>query len=207
MRGIFSTEKPLILASASPRRQKYFHDLGLVFTIHCADVVETLLPAEDPEAFVTRMAAAKAQAVMDVHPASWVVAADTVVSLEGEVLGKPKDEEEAVSMLMRLSAREHYVWTGYCVGCLEETIRIVDAVATKVTFTALSLDIARAYVTTGEPMDKAGAYGIQGLGAFLVASVSGSYSNVVGLPLSEVVGYLTGHGVIRPCPLTRIAVF
>jgi septum formation protein len=196
MERIFSTEKPLILASGSPRRQGYFQDLGLIFTVRGADVVEHKLPGEAPEGFVLRMAAVKAMTVMNAHPESWVVAADTVVSLEGDILGKPKDKDDALLMLMRLSGREHSVHTGFCIGCLEANVRIVDSVATRVTFANLTEDIARAYVATGEPLDKAGAYGIQGQGAFLVKSLSGSYSNVVGLPLHEVVQYLRGYGVI-----------
>jgi len=196
MDRIFSTQKPLILASGSPRRQRYLEDLGLVFTVRTADVAEIQLPGEDPVDFVMRMAAEKAMAVMSVHPDSWVVAADTVVSLETDVLGKPKDQNDALLMLMRLSGRDHCVQTGFCIGCLEESIRIVDSVVTRVTFGDISEDIARAYVATGEPLDKAGAYGIQGRGAFLVKALSGSYSNVVGLPLHEVLHYLRGYGVI-----------
>ncbi len=193
---IFSTEKSLILASGSPRRQGYFQDLGLVFTVRGADVVEKELSGEAPEAFVLRMAAGKAMAVMKAHPESWVVAADTVVSLEGSILGKPKDKDDALLMLMRLSGREHCVHTGFCIGCLDVGVRSVDSVVTRVTFADITEDIARAYVATGEPLDKAGAYGIQGQGAFLVKSLSGSYSNVVGLPLHEVICSLLGYGVI-----------
>jgi septum formation protein len=196
MDRIFFTRKPLILASGSPRRQKYLKDLGLVFTVRTAEVTETQLPGEDPVDFVLRMAAEKALAVMNVHPGSWVVAADTVVSLQNEVLGKPKDQEDALLMLMRLSGREHCVQTGFCIGCYDENIRIVDSVVTRVTFAGFSEDIARAYVATGEPLDKAGAYGIQGRGAFLVTTLSGSYSNVVGLPLHEVLFHLQEYGVI-----------
>ena len=196
MDRIFSTQKPLILASGSPRRQRYLEDLGLVFTVRTADVAEIQLPGEDPVDFVMRMAAEKAMAVMSVHPDSWVVAADTVVSLQADVLGKPKDKDDALLILMRLSGRDHCVQTGFCIGCLEENIRIVDFVVTRVTFADFSEDIARAYVATGEPLDKAGAYGIQGRGAFLVKALSGSYSNVVGLPLHEVLHYLRGYGVI-----------
>jgi septum formation protein len=193
---IFSTKKPLILASASPRRQKYLHDLGLVFSVRTANVAETQQPGEEPMDFVLRMAAEKAMVVMTMHPGSWVVAADTVVSLQTDVLGKPKDRDDAFTMLMRLSGREHCVQTGFCIGCYDENIRIVDSVVTRVTFAGFSEDIARAYVATGEPLDKAGAYGIQGRGAFLVTTLSGSYSNVVGLPLHEVLFHLQEYGVI-----------
>jgi septum formation protein len=192
------TQKPLILASGSPRRRQYFDDLGLVYTICSSNVSETLLAKEDPKDFAIRMAREKAMAVMTLYPGSWVVAADTVVTIDGAVLGKPVDENDAVAMLMRLSGREHSVWTGFCVGCVEEGTRIVDSVLTMVTFADFSEEIARAYVATGEPLDKAGAYGIQGRGAFLVAALSGSYSNVVGLPLHEVIRCLSRLGVLGP---------
>jgi septum formation protein len=196
MDSIFTTEKPLILASGSPRRQQYFRDLGLVFKVLNADVDEVFLPDEEPEGFVLRMAYEKALAVMNVCPKSWVVAADTVVTIDDLILGKPRDLKDAVAMLMRLSGRDHYVRTGFCIGCLEENVRTIESVVTKVTFADFSEDIARAYAATGEPLDKAGAYGIQGRGAFLVAALSGSYSNVVGLPLHQVVTCLYSYGVI-----------
>jgi septum formation protein len=195
---IFATEKPLILASRSPRRQQYFHDLGLIFKVRSADVVETLLPDEGPEGFVLRMAEEKAVAVMNVAPENWVVAADTVVIIDDFILGKPKDQEDAVAMLMRLAGRDHDVRTGFCVGCSQENLRTIESVVTKVRFADFSENIAKAYVATGEPLDKAGAYGIQGRGAFLVETVSGSYSNVVGLPLHQVVTALCRYGVIGP---------
>lgn len=195
---VFMTRKPLILASGSPRRKRYFEDLGLTFAVCTADVVETQRPGEHPDAFVIRMAEEKARVVMGEYPKSWVVAADTVVIHRDVVLGKPKDREEAVKILMRLSGEEHSVRTGFCIGCLNENERVLDCVATRVVFDDFSEDVARAYVATGEPLDKAGAYGIQGRGAFLVATVTGSYSNVVGLPLREVIAYLRQYGVISP---------
>jgi septum formation protein len=198
MKKIFVTNKPLILASGSPRRRRYFEDLGLDFTITTANIAEVQLPGENPDDFVLRMAAEKAMAVMRDHPESWVVAADTVVILDGEVLGKPRDQNDAVAMLMRLSGREHCVRTGYCIGCLAENIHAVDSAVTRVSFARYAEDVARAYVATGEPLDKAGAYGIQGRGAFLALSVSGSYANVVGLPLQEVIACLGRHGIVSP---------
>ncbi len=195
---VFRTRKPLILASGSPRRKRYFEDLGLNFTVCTADVVEAQLPEERPDAFVKRMAGEKARVVMGENPQSWVVAADTVVIHRDVVLGKPKDRDEAVKMLMRLSGEEHCVQTGFCIGCLNENERMLDSVSTKVVFDDFSEEVAKAYVATGEPLDKAGAYGIQGRGAFLVATITGSYSNVVGLPLREVIGCLCQYGVITP---------
>lgn len=196
MRPIYHACKPLILASASPRRQAYFQDLGLEYRVHPADIDEALLPEEKPQDFVRRMATEKAVSVMGLYPGSWIVAADTVVSLAGLVLGKPKDGMDAVSMLMQLSGKEHWVQTGICLACRQEGIVAVQLVSTRVVFSPFPERVARAYVATDEPLDKAGSYGIQGQGAFLVKEVIGSYSNVVGLPLCELLVMLDEYGVI-----------
>ncbi len=197
MSAIYQLCKPLILASASPRRQQYFDDLGLTVRVHAADIVETPLPKENPQAFVQRMAEEKARAVMELNPGSWVVAADTVVNFAGSVLGKPKDKMDAVSMLMQLSGKEHCVQTGFCLACNQENVIAVQSVTTQVVFCGFSQKTAEAYAATGEPLDKAGAYGIQGKGAFLVKEIRGSYSNIVGLPLCELLTMLDKYGVIR----------
>jgi septum formation protein len=196
LRPIYRTRKPLILASASPRRQYYFQDLGLDYRVHAADIDEYLLPEETPLCFVRRMALEKASSVMDRYPDHWIVAADTVVSLADAVLGKPKDHAAAVSMLMQLSGKEHRVLTGICLACRQDGITAVRSVATSVVFSHFAENVAQAYVATEEPMDKAGAYGIQGQGAFLVKEIQGSYSNVVGLPLCELLAMLEEYGVI-----------
>ncbi|MFH2124754.1 MAG: Maf family protein [Pseudomonadota bacterium] len=186
----------MILASASPRRQGYLLDLGLEYRVHAADIDETPFPEEKPNAFVRRMAVEKARVVMDLYPDAWIVAADTVVSLADVILGKPKDRVDAVSMLMQLSGMEHWVRTGLCLACRQEGLVAVQSVATRVVFCSFPEEVAHAYVATGEPLDKAGSYGIQGKGAFLVKEIEGSYSNVVGLPLCELLGMLEDHGVI-----------
>jgi septum formation protein len=196
MLPIYHTSKPLILASSSPRRQGYLHDLGLQYRVHAADIDEELLPGEDPQDFVRRLAVEKARPVMELYPASWIVAADTVVSLADSVLGKPQDSADALSMLMQLSGKEHWVRTGMCLACRQEGVLAVQSVATRVLFSPFSEKVAQAYVATGEPLDKAGSYGIQGQGAFLVKEIMGSYSNVVGLPLCELLVMLEEHGVI-----------
>jgi len=196
MPSIYHVCEPLILASASPRRQGYFQDLGLTYQVHAADIDETSLPDEEPQAFARRMALEKARAVMALYPDSWVVAADTVVNLAGSVLGKPVNTEDAVSMLMRLSGKEHRVQTGICLACRRKTVLATQSVTTRVVFRLFPEKVARAYAATGEPLDKAGAYGIQGKGAFLVKEISGSYSNVVGLPLCELLAMLEEYGVI-----------
>jgi septum formation protein len=196
MRPIYQTCKPLLLASASPRRQRYFQELGLEYRSHPADIVEVARLEEEPESYVRRMAEEKARSIMALYPESWIVAADTEVSLAGSVLGKPEDGEAAVAMLMRLSGQEHLVQTGICLACRQEGVVAVRSVTTRVVFCPFPEQVARAYAATGEPLDKAGAYGIQGQGAFLVQEVNGSYSNVVGLPLYELLLMLEEHGVV-----------
>ena len=193
---IFVTDKPLILASASPRRRKFLEELGIDFTVQAADVDETPKRSESPEDFVCRLAFEKADAVSKHHQSSWVLGADTVVVLDGEILGKPKDEEAAGSMLKSLSGRCHEVWTGFCLSSPENAVFEKQAIKTDVWFSVLTDDIIHAYITTGEPLDKAGSYGIQGKGGFLVEQIHGSYSNVVGLPLTEVLSVLTKHAIV-----------
>lgn len=195
---MFITLKSLVLASNSPRRKEYFHDLGLEFTVHSADIDERVGIAEDPDLFVLRMAGEKALAVRHLFPSSWIVAADTIVCLDRTILGKPRDTDDAVAMLLALAGREHTVRTGFCVTCEKENVQVLRSVASLVRFADFGEDVARAYAATGESLDKAGAYGIQGKGAFLVAEIVGSYSNIVGMPLYEVVEELVRWQVIRP---------
>ena len=195
---MFTTLQPLVLASTSPRRRAYFADLGLDFTVCAADIDEQAREGEEPEPFVLRLAGEKAVAVRHLYPSSWVVAADTVVCIDGRLLGKPMDTDDAVEMLMALSGREHHVLTGFCVTCEKEDILVRRAVDSSVRFAAFGREVARAYAETGEPLDKAGAYGIQGKGAFLVERISGSYSNIVGMPLHEVLEVLLERRVVVP---------
>jgi septum formation protein len=143
------------------------------------------------------MAWEKAVVVSSDFPDSWVISGDTVVCLGDRILGKPADELEAVALLMSLSGREHCVKTGFCVAHRSCEVKIVQSVTTKVHFTEFSESVARAYVATGESLDKAGAYGIQGKGVFLVKAIEGSYSNVVGLPLYELMEVLQANGIIE----------
>jgi septum formation protein len=190
----FRTQERLILASGSPRRRDFLAELGLAFEVRVADIDETPLPGERPVDFVARLSREKAQAV-DI-PSAWVLAADTAVVVDGEILGKPSDEAEACAMLMRLSGRWHEVWTGFSLCCHATGESCTKTVCTKVRFLELTPELCRAYVNTGEPLDKAGAYGIQGKGCFLVPEISGSYTNVVGLPMTEVLEALLHHKVI-----------
>jgi septum formation protein len=193
---MFVTVKPLVLASASPRRKTFLTDLGLCFRVSPADLDESPQPGEHPSEYVVRIAEKKARMIGDEDGSAWTLAADTTVVLDGEMLGKPRHEEEAIAMLRRLAGREHLVLTGYALYCRDEAFCSVDCVATKVRFIPFDEQLARAYVRTGEPLDKAGGYGIQGMGGMLVAAINGSYSNVVGLPLAEIVTALTAQGII-----------
>ena len=190
----FRTQERLILASGSPRRRDFLAELGLAFEVRGTDIDETPLSGEQPVDFVARLSREKAQAV-DI-PAAWVLAADTVVVVDGEILGKPGDADEACAMLMRLSGRWHEVWTGFSLWRQATGELCTKKVCTRVRFLALSPELCRAYVGTGEPLDKAGAYGIQGKGCFLVPEISGSYTNVVGLPMTEVLETLLHYKVI-----------
>jgi len=188
------SDRPLVLASGSPRRAELLRQAGIRFEVSVPDVDETLHPGEAPEAYVRRLAAAKARHVAASHPGRPVLGADTTVVVDGQVMGKPYDAADAARMLGQLSGRSHLVLTGVClIGPAGETR--IDAAVTTVEFRALQAAEIGEYVDSGEPMDKAGAYGIQGKGALLVASIDGSWSNVVGLPLEILPGLLESIGV------------
>ncbi|WP_426750892.1 Maf family protein [Myxococcus sp. Y35] len=185
----------LVLASASPRRRELLSQLDIRFTVSAADIDETPRAGEAAPAYVERLAREKAGVVATRHPGAWVLAADTTVALGTELMGKPRDAEEAQAMLARLSGRTHDVYTGVALAGRHEAALVVH---TRVTFRALSAAEMAWYAHTGEPLDKAGAYAIQGKGGFLVAGVEGSTSNVVGLPLAETVALLERAGVPVP---------
>ncbi len=195
---MYYNSEQIILASASPRRQQYLQDMGLTFTVQSAAIAEQPIEGEDPTAFVSRMAREKAAVVRASFPEVWIIGGDTIVCLGPRIFGKPADKEDAVVQLMALSGREHSVRTGFCVTHAGRGVEVTKTVATKVFFAPFSEATARAYVATGESLDKAGAYAIQGKGACLVQSIEGSYSNVVGLPLCELLQVLEEHGVIQP---------
>ncbi len=177
----------LVLASQSPRRQDLLRQAGIPFIVIPADVDEEPLPGEEPRAHVERLAREKALAV-SAAPADTVLGADTVVVVDGQILGKPRDAADAVRMLRLLSGREHQVITGIC---LRRGSRLItDAETTTVRFVSLSEDDIRDYVASGEPLDKAGAYAIQGLASKFIDRIEGCYSNVVGLPLARVCQHL-----------------
>lgn len=182
-----------LLASQSPRRKELLSRAGYAFEVIVSAVDETLPQGATPGEAVETLARRKAKAVSDRSPGAVVLGCDTVVALGGRILGKPADEAEAKTMLRRLSGCTHTVYSGVCVT--DGARETVFHTATDVTFYPLSDDTIAAYVATGEPMDKAGAYGIQGLGCVLVARIAGDYSNVVGLPLSESARVLASFGV------------
>jgi septum formation protein len=200
---MFSAEKKVILASASPRRRQFFTDLGISFSILVSGFEEKHLPGERPEEYVERNACQKGiaatQLCSPVEREGVVVGADTiVVSPEGHILEKPRDAEDACRMLRMLSARKHRVLSGFAlIDALTLRVLHSQVVTTQVSFRRLEEAEIRAYVATGEPLDKAGAYGIQGRAAVFVDSVEGSYTNVVGLPLCEVVDALKAHAGLR----------
>jgi septum formation protein len=195
----------LLLASRSPRRAELLRTLGVAFRVIDVEVDETTRVGEAPVDYVRRLARDKARAGQAVagDASLPVLAADTTVVLDGAILGKPLDDADARAMLARLAGRTHEVLTGVAVidarGWLDDAV-----VATRVSFRALSPAEIAAYVASGEPADKAGAYGIQGLGGALVERIDGSYSNVVGLPLVETLALLDAAGVphaLRPVDL------
>ena len=179
----------MILASQSPRRVELMHEAGYDFTVQPARIDETPLPGETPFALVERLARAKATAVAATAPAvETVIAADTIVAIDGELLGKPGDPDEARAMLRHLSGRTHHVASGVCIakGASDKNTSFVAV--TEVEFFELTDEEIDAYVESGEPMDKAGAYGIQGAGGrMLVRGIRGDYYNVVGLPIASLV--------------------
>ena len=182
----------LILASASPRRAELLTGIGLDFAVQPAHIDETPMAGESPKAYVERLAREKALAISHGQPDDLVIGSDTSVVLGGEIMGKPVDQADAQHMLACLSGRSHQVMTAVALACGDACQSVVSV--TDVTFRELAAEEIRAYVATGEPMDKAGGYGIQGLGAIFVSGLNGSYSAVVGLPLQETAALLAGAG-------------
>lgn len=188
-----------ILGSASPRRREMLASAGFCFEVLAAQTDETLTdPDIGPEEAAALLARDKCRAVADRRPGQLVLAADTIVVCQGRMLGKPLDQAQARQMLIDLSGRAHQVLTGFCLGRDEDHL-FGRVVMTEVVFRDLSTEEIAAYAATGSPLDKAGAYGIQDLGGGLVRSIHGSYTNVVGLPVAEVIEALADLG-INPGP-------
>jgi septum formation protein len=193
----------LILASASPRRQELLRNAGISFSVQPADINETPLAGELPRGCAERLAREKALAVSDRRPHDYILGADTIVVVDGTILGKPRDAGDAARMLRLLSGRMHEVITGVCVvrpvasgqGSVVSETKTASEI-TVVTMCELSADEVRDYVATGEPMDKAGAYAIQGIASRWIPRIEGDYSNVVGLPVAMVYAMLRERGVV-----------
>jgi septum formation protein len=186
----------LILASKSPRRYDLLRQAGLDFEVIPSRIEEDSVKDESPKRHVIRLAEAKALEVGSQYPDRWVIAADTIVHIDHLILGKPKDQGEAVDMLRRLSGREHWVMTGFSVHRREKEMGDREAVKTAVKVKTLTPNEVDWYVQTGEPFDKAGGYAIQGVGSFMIESIRGSYTNVVGLPICELIQMLSRLGAI-----------
>ncbi|WP_141431843.1 nucleoside triphosphate pyrophosphatase [Bacillus sp. 03113] len=186
----------LILASSSPRRKELLAHLQHSFKVISSDVDETFNPSLSPEEIVIELAARKANDIFQQHPTSFVIGADTLVVNSGKILGKPKDRQEAFRMLKDLSGKSHSVFTGVCICSPDQFIRFYEK--TDVVFWDLSDEEIDAYIRSGEPFDKAGAYGIQGLGSLFVQKIEGDYFNVVGLPISKTFRKLKEAGFKLP---------
>jgi septum formation protein len=195
----------LVLASASPRRQELLRNAGIPFVVQPIDIPEVPRRAEAPRAFAERMAWEKALTVFRQRPDDFVLGADTIVIVDAEILGKPRDAADAARMLRLLSGRRHQVTTGVCLlgpqsetenRQLETGFEDVRSATTIVTVDALSDDDIRSYISTNEPMDKAGAYAIQGRASRWIPYIDGDYFNVVGLPVALVYRMLREHAAI-----------
>jgi septum formation protein len=199
---------PLLLGSGSPRRREILQNLGIPFVVHVAGADESTRPGEGAADYLVRVVRSKLTAVSsvfdpsnaapaDVRSTAAVLVADTSVIDDGAILGKPADAGEAEAMIARLAGRTHEVWTRFAIGAPSAQLRVLheETVITRVTFRSLTAARIRAYAESGEGLDKAGGYAVQGLGAGIVARIEGSYTNVVGLPACEVVVALEGLGL------------
>lgn len=191
-----NTNAGIILASKSPRRRYLLEQAGLQFSVIPSSFNENSVTMKEPESYVRELAECKANAVAEAYPDQWVIGADTIVLIGKDVLGKPGSDDEARNMLGRLSGKTHQVLTGYCVCCKNRDRFQSETVITDVCFKELSAEEIEWYIHSGEPFDKAGSYAIQGLGTFLVKRINGSYTNVVGLPVCEIVEFLINEGAL-----------
>jgi septum formation protein len=186
----------LILASSSPRRKELLENLRLTFAISSSDVDESFDPELSPEEIVMELAERKARAVFKQNSDAFVIGSDTIVVANNRILGKPADEAEAVRMLKTLSGSQHEVYTGVCIVSPTSSAKFYEK--TEVWFWELTDDEIRSYVQSGEPLDKAGAYGIQQLGSMLVKKINGDYFAVVGLPVARTIRELQRLGYQLP---------
>lgn len=196
--GPFQATCAIVLASGSPRRQRLLSGLGLDFAVQLSESQEILpRPGESPLEYADFNSKLKALDVARRYPKALILGADTIVVLDGEILGKPRDEKHALDMLSRLAGRSHEVITSCCIVWQKKQIVVEFSASSFVWLAEQDPDVLRAYVATGEPMDKAGSYAVQGVGAFMVERIEGSYSNVVGLPVDKVIKYLADLEVLK----------
>jgi septum formation protein len=192
-----SLSASLILASASPRRQDMLRSVGLKFKIIPAHVNENCLAGESPRQHVKRLASDKAMVIAKKYPEAWVLGADTIVVIDGIILGKPENKIQARKMLRKLSGREHKVFTGFTIAHVAAEIYRTKVIQSAVQFKTISPQEMEWYAASDEPYDKAGGYAVQGQGAYFIRSIRGSYTNVIGLPLCEVLEELKSFGTIN----------
>ena len=198
MSSLFSMQRPLLLASSSPRRQEFLQNLGISFRVVASPIEEpTPMVNEKPETYVLRSCLSKIQGI-EIPPSCVVLSADTTVSLDGEIFGKPKSAENAHAMLRKLVGKKHSVFTAVCISDPHNNKNIQFVEKSDVYFGDWSDNIIKAYAYCGEPLDKAGAYAIQGKGSFLSHRIEGAWDTVVGLPLSRTVQALIDINVIVP---------
>ena len=187
----------LILASASPRRIELMKRTGLPFDPIPANIEESVMPNESPRRHVLRLARGKTRCIANTHPESWVIGADTIVFIDGEIIGKPSTPEDARMILEKLSGRTHQVFTGFCIMNIERETTISEVVRSSVIFRDIGADEISWYTDTPEPYDKAGAYAVQGISAVFIRGIKGSFTNVMGLPMCEIIEKLRIAGAIR----------
>lgn len=186
----------IILASASPRRKQLLSSVGLKFKTIPAHVNENYLRGETPKQHVRRLAQSKAKIVSEKYPDTWVLGADTIVVIDGQILGKPENKAQAKKMLQKLSGRTHKVYTAFTITRAASSISRTRVIQSAVSFKNISPDEIKWYISSKEPYDKAGGYAAQEKGASFIKSVRGSYTNVIGLPLCEVLDEFKTLGVI-----------
>ncbi len=196
-----SVQSPLILASASPRRKRLLKQTGLPFRVMTSHVKEDTIDG-DPEHLCRILAEQKACQILSKTKGAWILGADTLVVIDNKVLGKPEGDEQATHMLSLLSGKEHRVITGFCILNPSGAVAHSESVTTLVRIKRLSDQEIKAYVRTGEPYGKAGSYAIQGIGSFMVEAISGSYTNVVGLPLCALTKALVSAGALKNFPIS-----
>ncbi|MDD4357311.1 MAG: Maf family protein [Smithellaceae bacterium] len=176
---------PLILASASPRRKELLHSVGLKFKIIESDVDESYIAGESPQSHVRRLSRAKAAAIAKQNPKALVLGADTIVVIDDLILGKPKNKKQAREMMQRLNDRRHIVFTGFTIARAFSGLSKTRVIRSAVRFKKISAEEMDWYANCSEPYDKAGGYAVQGMGAYFIKAIHGSYTNVIGLPLCE----------------------